>query len=353
MGEDVDHAGDAQRFAGIDAADVPLRYGGPDDISLNQSGDVELAGISGLAGDLGPAVDAGGSCSDIGCHGAHRIFLTRLRLRGAACGLAQRSQNGAPGQPDLEAVMPIAPGALQQQVRGSGECALASALSAQGGFGRGIAPGLVRDATQRQAGLLDRVAFKFERRCHRDQCERIGQAVADLQVRVVRVEALRRKLDGRDDLAGLQIGVALRRVAGQPMEIRKCDDPGAVRTGDMHFRLERRERDAHIGWMRCDAGLARTQNGVDAVDAVDRRAAAARRAFVAGRHRVVEVKAPRALHEVAPGRCHVAQLLRRAGQDRAREQRISMFDQRVIGEVGIRHQRPDEKAAVQGFLDVL
>ena len=76
-------------------------------------------------------------------------------------------------------------------------------------------------------------------------------------------------------------------------------------------------------------------------------------ALVARRHRVVEVKAPRALHEIAPGRCHVAQLLRRAGQDRAREQRISLFDQRVVGEVGVRHQRPDEKAAVQSLLDVL
>ena len=72
-------------------------------------------------------------------------------------------------------------------------------------------------------------------------------------------------------------------------------------------------------------------------------------ALVAGRHRVVEVKAPRALHEIAAGRCHVAQLLRRAGQDRAREQRIALFDQRVVGEVGVRHQRPDEKAAVRRF----
>ena len=158
-------------------------------------------------------------------------FLDGLRLRGAARGLAQRSQNGAPGQPDLEAVMPIAPGALQQQVRSFGECALANALSAQGGFGRRISPRLVRDATQRQACLLDRVALEFERRCHRDQCKRIGQAVADLQVRVVRVKALPRKLDGRDDLAGLKVGIALRRVAGQPMKIRKRDDAGAARTG--------------------------------------------------------------------------------------------------------------------------
>ena len=76
MGKDVDDAGDAQCLAGIDTADAPFRYGRPDDIALDEAGDVELAGIFGFAGDLGPAVDARGSCSDIGCHGAHRIFLT-------------------------------------------------------------------------------------------------------------------------------------------------------------------------------------------------------------------------------------------------------------------------------------
>ena len=30
-----------------------------DDIAMHEAGDVELAGIFGLAGDLGPAVDAG------------------------------------------------------------------------------------------------------------------------------------------------------------------------------------------------------------------------------------------------------------------------------------------------------
>jgi hypothetical protein len=50
MGEDVDDAGDAQCFAGIDTADATSRNGRTDDIPLNQSGDVELTGISGFAG---------------------------------------------------------------------------------------------------------------------------------------------------------------------------------------------------------------------------------------------------------------------------------------------------------------
>ena len=76
MGEHVDHAVDAQRFAGVDARDAPFRDGRLDDIAMDEAGDIELAGIFGLAGDLGPAVDAGRRCSDIGCHGAHRIFLS-------------------------------------------------------------------------------------------------------------------------------------------------------------------------------------------------------------------------------------------------------------------------------------
>ena len=59
MGEHVDHAVNAQRLRGIDAHDPPLRNGQFDDIAVHEAGDVELAGISGLAGDLGPAVDAG------------------------------------------------------------------------------------------------------------------------------------------------------------------------------------------------------------------------------------------------------------------------------------------------------
>ena len=36
-----------------------------------------------------------------------------------------------------------------------------------------------------------------------------------------------------------------------------------------------------------------------------------------------------------------------------RKQRIALLDQRVVGEVGIRHQRADAKAAAGGFLDAL
>ena len=57
-----------------------------------------------------------------------------------------------------------------------------------------------------------------------------------------------------------------------------------------------------------NAGIACAQDRVHAVEAADRRAAAARLALVAGCGDVVEVGAPRALQEIAADRRHVAQL---------------------------------------------
>src|SRR6185369_12820088 len=88
-------------------------------------------------------------------------FLDGLRLRRAARGLAERPHDGAPRQPDLEVVVPVAFGAAQHEVGGLRKCACIGALAAQGGFGRGNAPRLVCDTPDRQARLLDRVTVKF------------------------------------------------------------------------------------------------------------------------------------------------------------------------------------------------
>src|SRR6185295_5332072 len=106
----------------------------------------------------------------------------------------ERPHDGAVRQADLEIVVPIALGAAQQDVRGSRECARVGALAAQQDFGRGTAPWLVCDATERQTGIFDRVAVELERCRDRYQCERIGQAVADLQVGIVRAKTFWRKL---------------------------------------------------------------------------------------------------------------------------------------------------------------
>jgi hypothetical protein len=97
--------------------------------------------------------------------------------------------------------------------------------------------------------------------------------------------------------------------------------------------------------------LAGAEDCEHAVDAADRRAAAARLALVAWRARVVEIEAARSLQQVAAGRDHVAQLLRSSGEDCAGEQRIAGLDLRVPGEIAVRHQGADAQAAVFGLFD--
>jgi hypothetical protein len=92
-------------------------------------------------------------------------FLVGQRLRRASRGLTKRPHDGAPRQADLEVVVPIALGTAQQDVRGSRECARVGALAAQDDFGRGAPPWFMRNAAERQASFLDRVAVKFERCC--------------------------------------------------------------------------------------------------------------------------------------------------------------------------------------------
>ena len=83
----------------------------------------------------------------------------------------------------------------------------------------------------------------------------------------------------------------------------------------------------------------------------DRRAAAARRTLVAGHRDVLEVAAARALHQVAAGRGQVAQLARRAGQDRLGQRRIALADARVGGQIAVAHAGADADAAVLERLD--
>jgi hypothetical protein len=101
------------------------------------------------------------------------------------------------------------------------------------------------------------------------------------------------------------------------------------------------------------ARVVRAEDRVHAIVAVDGGAAAARLSFVAGRRRVVEVGAARTLEEIAARRCHVPQLLRGTGHDRAGENRTVLLDERVIGEIGVAHERADPQPAVRRAFDLL
>ena len=109
---------------------------------------------------------------------------------------------------------------------------------------------------------------------------------------------------------GCERVLALGAIAGQQMEVRKgaVDALAAAAQLDAHDRVERGQRDAHVGRMRRDAVLAPAEHGVNAVVAVYRAAADPGLALVARRRGVAEVVAPRPLQQIAARRRHVADL---------------------------------------------
>ena len=68
------------------------------------------------------------------------------------------------------------------------ESRLIGGLPAQRSFGLRVAPGLVRDAAEREAGVFDGSAVELKAGRDRNQRERIGEAIANLEIRVVRRE---------------------------------------------------------------------------------------------------------------------------------------------------------------------
>src|SRR4051794_40383919 len=99
--------------------------------------------------------------------------------------------------------------------------------------------------------------------------------------------------------------------------------------------------------MRCDAVIAATEDRVAAVQAPDRGAPAARVPLVARRDAVAEVAAADTLAEVAADRRHVAQLLRRAEQERLRDGGVAGGDRGVARDRAHARERPDPQAAAR------
>src|SRR5690606_15067823 len=102
--------------------------------------------------------------------------------------------------------------------------------------------------------------------------------------------------------------------------------------------------------MRRYATVARTKNGVDAIDPADRPTAAAGLTFVAGRCNVVEVVAARALHDVAADGRRISQLRAGSGQQRARQQRVPICDPLVVRCIRVADESPKPQAAVSCLL---
>ena len=79
--------------------------------------------------------------------------------------------------------------------------------------------------------------------------------------------------------------------------------------------------------------------GVHAIEAVDRVASRTEAAFVAARGIIVEIKAPRPLHEVAADGGHVAHLPQASCQHRSGQHGKLCTHQRMGSQFGVPHRR--------------
>src|SRR5258705_7862507 len=143
-----------------------------------------------------------------------RDLLAGLRLGSTARRLRERADDGPAREVDLEGVVPEPLGLAQDQIGRLGKRRLAGAAAAQRGLGLDIPPGLVRDAAEREARLPDGVALELEADRDGDERERIGQAITDLEIGVIRRVTSRRQLDRSHELVSTDAGVALPRIAG-------------------------------------------------------------------------------------------------------------------------------------------
>jgi len=112
------------------------------------------------------------------------------------------------------------------------------------------------------------------------------------------------------------------------------------------------QRDIHVGRVCRDAVRACAQYRKCPVVSLDRGAAGARRALVAGHRRIAEVDATGWLQQVAGRRRHITQLRRGAGKQRLGEHGILALDYGVMSQVEVANERPDLQPPVLQLFDV-
>ena len=123
----------------------------------------------------------------------------------------------------------------------------------------------------------------------------------------------------------------LRRVAGQAVEVGEGDATFARRPLDPHGRPECGQGHAHVRRMGGDAPVAGAEDRMDAVHALDGRAARAGLALVAGRARVVEIIAAVRCSRLPPVVALFLQLgTRLRPESRDDEQRVPLLETRAM-----------------------
>ena len=151
-------------------------------------------------------------------------------------------------------------------------------------------------ATECKAHIFDRTVSEFQSRGYADQSECIAGSITHFSIERVSGKRKLRYLNGSNQFIKLQIRFDVRRVSRQTMKIIKRNGSFTVFPLDVNGRIERRKRDAHIGWMRSNTLLRGSQNCMHPVEAVNCVATRIWVAFIAVRSRVVEVNAACALH---------------------------------------------------------
>ena len=220
------------------------------------------------AGDLGDAVVAMRAAWER-VRGGLLILLGRSCLD-SLCGEREGADDALFGEFDLEGVVLVAVRAGEGEVGGFAEGFRAGGCADEGCFGFERAPGFVGDAAECEAGGRMVVAAHLEAGGDGDEREGVALAVANLEVLGV---SLRISRAGSSTAvmssSGLRIGVELRGVAGEAMEVGDGDGPLALGPGDVDGGVERGESDVHVGgiawrcrcWSAC-AVVALAEDGV-------------------------------------------------------------------------------------------
>lgn len=168
-------------------------------------------------------------------------------------------------------------------------------------FGRPCSPRLRCDAPEGEAGGAEPPAVSLDDGRDRDEREGIGGAVTDLAIDLAPAR-WRRQCHGGDHFAGLERRLDMGRVARQPIEFVDRQRALAAVGGDrFDASVERRHRDGHVGGMNGGAIRAGAEDAEAALEAAECRASGAGLALVAGHGRVVEIRAARALEQIAGG----------------------------------------------------
>ncbi len=106
----------------------------------------------------------------------------------------------------------------------------------------------------RRAHIADHATLDIECGGHRDEREGVGGAVTDLTIVRAGRERKWRQVDGGDQLAVREHGVALRLLARQAIEVYERDRPFSLRPQHAHTGIECGQGDGHVRGMRGDAG---------------------------------------------------------------------------------------------------